>query len=257
MSLLESDQNARRLSRGDEGKLVQALKSQEQVVKERVKLLRLQVQEEDLKKKLLLERQSNKHLLERQSNKHLLERQSNKHLLERQSNKQVAHETLYSQEAQDMYKQAEEYENEAREYYHKAQEAYWQAYSQASYEDWKRGQQEWEYWYNRPSIADKTPSQGKSSLQANGTNLAKTYFLAAAFTYFDRANKPTMKNWKQLTRTWDSQFANKAKLLQLKGANEREQIFRLLVHVLDHRQKCRDIKGSIRSGSTKISPRYD
>eukprot|EP00960_Hanusia_phi_P008279 236773-Hanusia_phi.AAC.1 len=189
-SLLQTSHDARQPLHKDAGKAVDALRAKERIVKERVKLLTLQVQEEELKKNLILEHRTTKHL---------------------------QHQALYSQEAQDMYKQAEEYENEAREYYYKAQEAYWQANSQASYEDWKRGQQEWEYWYNRPSISDKA---SESSLQVQGPNLAKTYLLAAAFTYFDRANKPSMKNWNQLTKTWDSEFAKKAESLRAKGMTE-------------------------------------
>jgi hypothetical protein len=48
-----------------------------------------------------------------------------------------------------LYTQAGDYQKTARFYYKKAEDTYYQANNWASYDDWRRARDQWDYFYSR------------------------------------------------------------------------------------------------------------
>ncbi len=144
---------------------------------------------------------------------------------------------LYSQEAADLYKQAQEEEAKAREMYYKAQETYWQAEHQASYEDWQRAQQQWNYWYSNPYATAPTdpadaPAQPKLAQLAYRERffamyknemkhahadspikyVAQTMYLVAQHSFFAAKPGAGLSDWEEAKKTWDTFYREDKKL---------------------------------------------
>ena len=56
---------------------------------------------------------------------------------------------LYGKKAAALYTQAGDYQKTARFYYKKAEDTYYQANNWASYDDWRRARDQWDYFYSR------------------------------------------------------------------------------------------------------------
>jgi hypothetical protein len=54
-----------------------------------------------------------------------------------------------SKKAAALYTQAGDYQKTARFYYKKAEDTYYQANNWASYDDWRRARDQWDYFYSR------------------------------------------------------------------------------------------------------------
>jgi hypothetical protein len=145
---------------------------------------------------------------------------------------------LYSQEAADLYKQAQEEEAKAREMYYKSQESFWMAEHQASYEDWKRSQQEWNYWYSNPYAVTPTENNGPASdgqklaqmayrerftvmysremKQAHADSpmkyVAQNMYIVAQHSFFAAKPGASLSDWEDTKSTWDM-FYNEDKKL--------------------------------------------
>jgi hypothetical protein len=143
---------------------------------------------------------------------------------------------LYSQEAADLYKQAQEEEAKAREMYYKSQESFWQAEHQASYEDWKRSQQQWNYWYSNPYAVTPTQSSeeagqklaqmayrerfmdmyDKEMKQAHADSpmkyVAQNMYIVAQHSFFAAKPGASLADWEDAKSVWDM-FYNEDKKL--------------------------------------------
>jgi len=56
---------------------------------------------------------------------------------------------IFSKKAAALYTQAGDYQKTARFYYKKAEDTYYQANNWASYDDWRRARDQWDYFYSR------------------------------------------------------------------------------------------------------------
>jgi hypothetical protein len=54
-----------------------------------------------------------------------------------------------AEKAAALYTQAGDYQKTARFYYKKAEDTYYQANNWASYDDWRRARDQWDYFYSR------------------------------------------------------------------------------------------------------------
>ena len=59
------------------------------------------------------------------------------------------HHCALQKKAAALYTQAGDYQKTARFYYKKAEDTYYQANNWASYDDWRRARDQWDYFYSR------------------------------------------------------------------------------------------------------------